>query len=78
MLTPLPGATPIKPGSATMPFFGIDPAIIREDGSPCDINEGGYLVIKKPWPGVNAGVYGDASRFKKNLLRTIPWCLYYR
>ena len=72
MLTPLPGATPIKPGSATMPFFGIDPAIIREDGSPCDINEGGYLVIKKPWPGLMRGVYGDASRFKKTYFERFP------
>ena len=72
VLTPFPGATPIKPGSATMPFFGIDPAIIREDGSPCDVNEGGYLVIKKPWPGLMRSVYGDASRFKKTYFERFP------
>jgi len=72
MLTPLPGATPIKPGSATMPFFGIDPAIIREDGTPCDVNEGGYLVIKKPWPGLMRGVYGDPARFKKTYFERFP------
>jgi acetyl-CoA synthetase len=72
MLTPLPGATPIKPGSATMPFFGIDPAIIREDGSPCDVNEGGYLVIKHPWPGLMRRVYGDAERFKKTYFERFP------
>ena len=72
MLTPMPGATPIRPGSATMPFFGIDPAIIREDGSPCDVNEGGYLVIKKPWPGLMRSVYGDASRFKKTYFERFP------
>ena len=72
VLPPFPGATPIKPGSATMPFFGIDPAIIREDGSPCDVNEGGYLVIKKPWPGLMRSVYGDASRFKKTYFERFP------
>jgi acetyl-CoA synthetase len=72
VLTPFPGATPIKPGSATMPFFGIDPAIIREDGSPCDVNEGGYLVIKKPWPGLMRSVYGDAARFKKTYFERFP------
>jgi acetyl-CoA synthetase len=72
VLTPFPGATTIKPGSATMPFFGIDPAIIREDGSPCDVNEGGYLVIKKPWPGLMRSVYGDASRFKKTYFERFP------
>ena len=72
MLTPLPGATPIKPGSATMPFFGIDPAIIREDGNPCDVNEGGYLVIKRPWPGLMRSVYGDAARFKSTYFDRFP------
>ena len=72
MLTPLPGATPIKPGSATMPFFGIDPAIIREDGNPCDVNEGGYLVIKRPWPGLMRSVYGDAARFKSTYFARFP------
>ncbi|MBN1644017.1 MAG: acetate--CoA ligase, partial [Dehalococcoidales bacterium] len=72
MLTPFPGATPIKPGSATMPFFGIDPAIIREDGSPVDVNEGGYLVIRKPWPGLMRRVYGDAERFKKTYFTRFP------
>jgi acetyl-CoA synthetase len=72
VLTPLPGATPIKPGSATMPFFGIDPAIIREDGNPCDVNEGGYLVIKRPWPGLMRSVYGDAARFKSTYFARFP------
>jgi acetyl-CoA synthetase len=72
MLTPFPGATPIKPGSATMPFFGIDPAIIREDGSSCDVNEGGYLVIRHPWPGLMRRVYGDDARFKKTYFERFP------
>jgi len=63
MITPIPGATTLKPGSATTPFPGIEPAILREDGSEADTNEGGYLVIKKPWPGLMRTVYGDHKRF---------------
>lgn len=59
MITPLPGATPTKPGSASFPFFGVVPEIVREDGTPTNINEGGKLVITKPWPGMIRGVYGD-------------------
>ncbi len=64
LITPLPGATPLKPGSATLPFPGIEPAVLREDGSLAGVNEGGYLVIKKPWPGLMRRVYGDPDRFK--------------
>jgi len=73
LITPLPGATPIKPGSATLPFFGVQPAILREDGSVIDgPNEGGYLVIKKPWPGLMRRVYGDAERFKNTYFIRFP------
>ena len=65
LITPLPGAIPTKPGSATMPFFGVEPVILREDGSEAGVNEGGYLGIKKPWPGLMRGVYGDPDRMKK-------------
>ena len=65
LITPLPGAHPTKPGSCTMPFFGIEPAILKEDGSEAKENEGGYLVIKKPWPGLMRTVYGDHQRFKE-------------
>ncbi|MCK4423900.1 MAG: AMP-binding protein, partial [Candidatus Omnitrophica bacterium] len=51
LISPLPRATPLKPGSAALPFPGIEPAVLRENGSIADVNEGGYLVIKKPWPG---------------------------
>ncbi len=64
LITPLPGATPIKPGSASVPFPGVNPAIFREDGTDADVNEGGYLVIKRPWPGLMRTVYGDPERFK--------------
>ncbi len=64
MITPLPGAFPIKPGSATLPFPGIFPEVVREDGSPCDTNEGGYLIVNKPWPGMLRTIWGDDQRFK--------------
>ncbi len=72
LITPLPGAIPLKPGSATMPFPGIEPAILREDGTPVGVNEGGYLVIKKPWPGLMRGVYGDPARFKNTYFARFP------
>ncbi|MBE7414694.1 MAG: acetate--CoA ligase [Deltaproteobacteria bacterium] len=59
LISPLPGATTLKPGSATRPFFGIAPKVLREDGSPAGVNEGGYLVIERPWPGMLRGTYGD-------------------
>jgi len=72
LITPLPGAIPIKPGSATLPFPGIDPAVLREDGSVAGVNEGGYLVIKKPWPGLMRRVYGDPERFKNTYFVQYP------
>jgi acetyl-CoA synthetase len=63
MITPLPGAHTLKPGSASRPFFGIEPAILREDGSECGPNEGGKLCIKKPWPGMMRTMWGDHDRF---------------
>ncbi|MDD5773992.1 MAG: acetate--CoA ligase [bacterium] len=64
LITALPGAIPTKPGSASKPFFGVEPEVLREDGTLADKNEGSHLVIKKPWPGMIRGVYGD----KKNEL----------
>ncbi|MFC1984615.1 acetate--CoA ligase [Chloroflexota bacterium] len=72
LITPLPGAIPTKPGSATLPFPGIEPAILKEDGSPADVNEGGCLVIKKPWPGLMRRVYGDPERFKNTYFVRYP------
>ena len=59
LITPLPGATPLKPGAATRPFFGVAPRILKENGEEAGVNEGGYLVIEKPWPGILRGTYGD-------------------
>ncbi|HTL51162.1 MAG TPA: acetate--CoA ligase [Planctomycetota bacterium] len=64
MITPFPGATPTKPGTATLPFFGIDPDIVDEKGNSLGAGEGGYLVIKKPWPSMTRGIWGDQERFK--------------
>jgi len=72
LITPLPGATPLKPGSATLPFPGVEPAVLREDGSTANVNEGGYLVIKKPWPGLMRRVYGDPERFKNTYFVRFP------
>ena len=72
LITPLPGAIATKPGSATVPFPGVEPAILREDGSVADVNEGGYLVIKKPWPGLMRRVYGEPKRFKETYFVKFP------
>ena len=63
MITPLPGATPTTPGSCTLPFFGIDAAILDEDGNEQPANTGGLLAIRKPWPAMLRGIYGDRERF---------------
>jgi len=63
MITPLPGAHTLKPGSACRPFFGIEPVVLREDGSECSPNEGGKLCIKKPWPAMMRTMWGDHERF---------------
>jgi acetyl-CoA synthetase len=65
MISPLPGAIPTKPGTATRPFFGVDAAIFDESGNPCGPNEGGKLVIRKPWPSMLRTIYGDDERYKK-------------
>ncbi len=63
MITPLPGAHTLKPGSASRPFFGVDPVVLRDDRSQCDTNEGGKLCIRKPWPGMMRTMWGDHDRF---------------
>jgi acetyl-CoA synthetase len=65
LISPLPGAIVLKPGSATVPFPGIEPIVLREDGSEASANEGGYLVIKRPWPGLMRTVFGEHERFKE-------------
>jgi acetyl-CoA synthetase len=72
MITPLPGAIPTKPGSATRPFPGIIADIVDIDGTPAADDEGGYLVVKHPWPGMMRTVYGDPDRFRRTYWEHIP------
>jgi acetyl-CoA synthetase len=65
MITPLPGAIPAKPGSATLPFFGIVPEVVDDNGKPVARNSGGKLVVRKPWPGMLRGLWGDPERYKQ-------------
>ena len=65
MITPIPGCTPCKPGTATLPFFGVDAAIVDDAGKELPANQGGKLVIRKPWPSMLRGIWGDKARFKK-------------
>ena len=63
LITPLPGATKLKPGSATLPFFGVQPALVDNDGNPIEGEGSGNLVILDAWPGIARTVYGDHKRF---------------
>lgn len=72
MITPLPGATATKPGSATRPFPGILADVVDLDGNPVADNEGGYLVVRHPWPSMMRTVYGDDDRFRRTYWEHIP------
>ena len=65
MISPLPGATPTKPGTATLPFFGIHPEVVDDQGKAVPKNTGGKLVVRKPWPSMLRGIWGDPARFKE-------------
>ena len=65
MITSLPGAVPTKPGSAALPFFGVDAAIVDDNGDEVGPNVGGKLVIRKPWPSMLRTIHGDKPRYKK-------------
>ena len=73
LMTPLPGATPLKPGSATRPFFGIEPVILDEEGKEVEGNPArGYLCIKTAWPGIMRTVYGNHERFRETYFDRFP------
>jgi acetyl-CoA synthetase len=73
LMTPLPAATPLKPGSATFPFFGIEPVILDEGGNEVEGNPAtGYLCIKTAWPGIMRTIYGDHERFLDTYFRRFP------
>ena len=72
IISPIPGAFPAKPGSATLPFFGIEPMVVDADGNACPCGKEGRLVIKKTWPGLMRGVYGASAQFKETYLTAHP------
>ncbi len=73
MVSPIPGAVDAKPGSATFPLPGIEVSIVNKEGEEVNSDEGGYLIIKKPWPGMMRTIHGDPERFKKNYWEFIPF-----
>lgn len=72
IIAPIPGAFPTKPGSATLPFFGIEPLIVDGNGQPCEQGKEGCLLIKNPWPGLMRGVYGNPTQFINTYLSAYP------
>jgi acetyl-CoA synthetase len=72
LISPLPGATPTKPGSATLPLPGILPEVVDGKGKPVPPDSGGYLVIRRPWPHMMRTIYGDPERFKKQYWSQAP------
>ncbi len=70
LITPLAGAHTLKPGSASRPFFGVEPVIVRDDGTLCDQGESGKLCIAAPWPGIMRTTWGDHERFVNTYFRT--------
>jgi acetyl-CoA synthetase len=72
MITPIPGITPLKPGSATRPFFGVQPKVVDEQGKEVPRNSGGKLVITQPWPSMLRTLWGDDERFKRQYFSEFP------
>ncbi|HZP03734.1 MAG TPA: acetate--CoA ligase [Terracidiphilus sp.] len=76
MIAPIPGAVPTKPGSATRPFFGIQPEVVTRAGEPVPAGSGGLLVVRKPWPSMARTVYGDPERYQKTYWSDVPGCYF--
>ena len=72
LIAPIPGAVPTKPGSATRPFFGIQPEVVTKEGEPVPAGHGGLLVVRKPWPSMARNVYGDPERYQKTYWSDVP------
>src|SRR3989442_661981 len=72
LLTPLPGLTTLKPGSATQAFPGITAEVVDEKGHPVPVNKGGYLVISKPWPAMLMTLYNDPERYRQVYWSQVP------
>jgi len=76
MIAPLPGATPTIPGSATRPLPGVIPEVVTRDGRPVGANQGGFLVITKPWPSMLRTLYGDDARYKQTYWNEVAGCYF--
>ena len=76
LIAPIPGAVPTKPGSATRPFFGIEPAVVTKEGEPVPAGHGGLLVVRKPWPSMARTVYGDPERYQQTYWSDVPGCYF--
>lgn len=72
MISPLPGAIPTKPGTATLPFFGVDAAVVDRNGKELPPNQGGLLVIRKPWPAMLRGIFNDPDRYVRQYWSDVP------
>ncbi|HTW93585.1 MAG TPA: acetate--CoA ligase [Tepidisphaeraceae bacterium] len=72
MITPLPGVTPTKPGTATLPFFGVDAAIVDRSGKEMPVNQGGLLAIRRPWPSMLRGILNDPDRYVRQYWSDVP------
>ena len=72
MITPLPGVTPCKPGSATLPFFGVVPKVVDDKGKEVPKGSGGKLIIAKPWPSMLRTLWGDDQRFQETYFSEFP------
>ncbi len=76
LISPLPGATPIRPGSATRALPGIDAAVVTRDGQPVGDNQGGYLVIRRPWPSMLRTIHGDDARYEQQYWSEVRGCYF--
>jgi acetyl-CoA synthetase len=76
LVAPIPGAVPTKPGSATRPFFGIQPDVVTREGHSVPPGSGGLLVIRKPWPSMARTIFGDPERYQKTYWSDVPGCYF--
>jgi acetyl-CoA synthetase len=76
LIAPIPGAVATKPGSATRPFFGIQPEVVTQEGNPVPAGSGGLLVVRKPWPSMARTVYGDRERYEKTYFTDVAGCYF--
>jgi acetyl-CoA synthetase len=76
LITPLPGATPTKPGTATLPFFGVVADVVDAKGKSRKANEGGFLVIRKPWPSMLRTIWGDEERYRRQYWSDVTGCYF--